>query len=66
VQSLGIRIPVSEGVSPPLTPADSGGGAGSTPVSGFTLDAKRIGKRAAIFSQGENPAVYGGRESDTC
>jgi len=20
----------------------------------------------AIFSQGENPAVYGGRESDTC
>jgi|AntDeeMetagen285_2_1112576.scaffolds.fasta_scaffold02499_8 hypothetical protein len=22
--------------------------------------------RHAIFSQGENPAVYGGRESDTC
>ena len=21
---------------------------------------------APIFSQGENPAVYGGRESDTC
>ena len=26
----------------------------------------RIGSDETIFSQGENPAVYGGRESDTC
>ena len=33
------------------------------------VEACLTGKRSnafAIFSQGENPAVYGGRESDTC
>ena len=37
----------------------------NNPDSEFTSDRSR-GKTKTIFSQGENPAVYGGRESDTC
>jgi hypothetical protein len=34
--------------------------------SGIEIWNNGLKSNTAIFSQGENPAVYGGRESDTC